>query len=872
MFNQTNMGNSMNSKRVFFLLLSIASLLFYPTFAANTEKDTLDFDEKFLTEPLPHPHPSDHFQKDESSNYENKIPDKDFLSTKTVTEERNIRPVTATDDQNDMVEINFDNTDIQNLLLWVSDIFAVTFLTDDAINPLPQGGKSVTGKITFKTHSPLTKKQTWDLFLTFLDVFGLSLVQGSMSNFYKVVSTDPNAPRSANRSPLPSFINVSWQELPDNEQKIRYAYYVKNSSLATIQSLVDAFRSPTSSLKSLQDLNAFILIDKSFNIRSIMQLVEELDGSSLPEVMSVLKLKYADAEDVKAFYENLTKTEDTRGLAARLLGTKKLPTSVYFPDNLRLFAERRTNTLIILGTQEGIDKIEKFIINYVDTELKTPYSPLYIYELQYTKAEDIATILTNVTKFAPESPASQSGGVRDGDKYLRPMSFQAEPSGNRLLINAEKEDYLKVLEVIKQLDVKQPQVAIEVLIVNVLSNDDRELGIQFRNKNPRNADNVNFQTSGLPLLGGVPASPLVNPTTGSLVANLIQLAQNQSPGAALLTISDMANGVWGIFKVLESLVHTDLILNPFLVTTNNYTAQVSMGETRRVLTGQVQSQLTSNTFGDISANLTVNITPLINNEGNINLTINISIDAFTSATDPTSPTKNTKTIKTIANVGNKQVLALGGLLQTNEVDQTNKVPVLGDVPIFGWLFKNKTKIKSKDNLLVFISPRIVEPKLEGGLDGYSREKAEFSKQTMKEMRCQSEKRDIIHRWFFRDYPNENVEQVDNFVNKKYQAEHHDIRESVFYKNNSSCIPEDDVTYCSFGQRNPDQVIQHPEITVKGAESTSPPDNIPDTIKEEPRAKTDLIAQEKPIIKTKRMKKQQRSLTEFVPDKMAGVAA
>lgn len=733
----------------------------------------------------------DSFEKTRSSSHEqehNQEMSEDSTETSLV-QKGAIRPASATDDPSDTIEINFENTDLQNLLNWVSDVFAVNFLTDDAVNPLPQGGKTISGnKITFKTHKPLTKKQVWDLFVTFIDVFGLAVVKGPGENFYKIVSSDPNAPRSANKSPLPAFINTNWEDLPDSEIRIRYAYYVKNSTLATIQGLVDSFRSSTSNLKMLPDLNVFVLTDKSFNIRSIMKIISELDSTSLPESMSVLKLKHADAEDVKNLYESLTRKEDSRGLAARLLGTKKLPTTVYFPEDLRVFAERRSNTLIIFGTQEGIDKLEKFIINYVDTELKVPYSPLYIYELQYTKAEDIATILTNVTKFAPDSPASQSGGVRDGNKYLRPMVFQAEPSGNRLLINAEKEDYLKVLDVIKQLDIKQPQVAIEVLIVNVITTDDRELGIQIRNKTPDSlAKNIDFQSSGLGLGGGAAASPVVNPTTGSLLGNLIQLAQNQTPGATLLTISNLATGVWGILRVLQSEVDTQVVSNPFLVTTNNYSAQVSLGETRRVQTGVVQSQLSSETFGDISANLTVQITPLINAEGNINLQVAISIDAFTDTNNPTSATKNTNTIKTNANVGNRQVLALGGLLKSNEADITTKVPGIGDIPVIGWIFKNKTKIKTKNNLLVFISPRIVEPKLEGGIDTYSREKTEYSKQIMRDMRHPSERRDVIHRWFFKDTPNENTQYIDNFVAKRYQADNYDISRSSFYPNNSTCM-------------------------------------------------------------------------------------
>ncbi|MBI2775544.1 hypothetical protein HYX58_06045 [Candidatus Dependentiae bacterium] len=682
------------------------------------------------------------------------------------------RPITATDDPKEAIEINFDNTDLQNVLLWVSDVFQVNFLADDAINPQPANARIVSGnKITFKTQKPLTRRQVWDLFITFLDLFGLSIVKGPTPNLYKVVSTDPKAVRSAARSTLTSFLNVHWSCLPNSDERIRYIYFIRNSTLATLQGIVDAFRSNTGTVNPLPDLNAFVLTDKGTNVRSVMQIVEELDSTSSPEALSVLKLEHADAEEVKAFYDKLTQAEDPRGLAARILGAKKAPSSIYFPDNTRVFAERRTNTLIILGTQEGIRKVEDFIINYVDTEIKVPYSPLYVYELQYTKAEDVAAILTAVTKFAPDSPASQSGGVRDGDKYLRPMTFQAEPSGNRLLISAEKEDYLKVLDIIKKIDVKQPQIALEVLVVNVIANDDRAIGVQIRNKGQDVfGHGINAQTSGLPLGGGSFSSPVVDPNSGSLLANLISLAQGQTVGATLISISNKFNSVWALFKLLETQVHLNVISNPFLVTVNNYAAQVSLGETRRVITGQVQSQVNTETQGDVTANLTVNITPLINSTGNINLQINISVDSFTDTNNPSSATRDTKTIKTNANVGNGEVLAIGGLLRSTETDITNKVPILGDIPLLGWLFKNKEKTKSKDNLLVFISPRIIEPKLEGGIGSYSQDKADHSKVIMTEMRHPAERRDIVHRWFFHDRPDENTEVVDNYIAGKNQEQ------------------------------------------------------------------------------------------------------
>ena len=141
--------------------------------------------------------------------------------------------------------------------------------------------------------------------------------------------------------------------------------------------------------------------------------------------------------------------------------------------------------LVILGTRASIEKVEDFILNYVDTELQQPYSPLYVYDLQYANSDNVAQILNQVTAFAPNSKAAAMVAFVMAINIFRPMQFISEPSGNRLLIRAEKEDYLKVRTIIEQLDVKQPQIAIEVLVVNVNTTKLKSLRHPNAHKNTR---------------------------------------------------------------------------------------------------------------------------------------------------------------------------------------------------------------------------------------------------------------------------------------------------------------------------------------------------------------------------------------------------
>lgn len=675
-----------------------------------------------------------------------------------------LRPLEATNETPNAISVNLDKTEFTNLLGWIESIFKVKFLSGDSVSP-PVAGKVSGNLITYKTNKAMTKQQVWDLFLNFLDLFGLTLVAthytDNYPDSYTIMPVD-----TANQAALPAFVGVDWTTLPSNDSKIRFVYFVENGPAANLANLVQDFKSKSAIVQTFNALNAIIFTDKSSNIKSLMAIISELDSVSMPEAMSVLKLKHANAEDVFNLYQNLVSTEEKGTIATRLFGAKKQPTAIYFPEDTQIFAEPRGNALIILGNREGISKVENFILDYVDTELKQPYSPLYVHKLEYANADNMAAILSKVTNFAPGSPAAQYGGVRDNDKFFRPMTFIAEPSGNKLLIKAEKDDYLKVKEIIKKLDVKQPQVAIEVLIVSVSIDKLKSLGIQLRNKRPDTlgiTDNIGFQTSGLGLSGN--QTPIVTDANGGLMGNLVSLATGFNPGTTLISIGNsLVGGVWALFQALETYTFANVVSHPFLTTTNKYTAQVSVGETRRVSTGTVTGAgPTQNTLGDVSANLSVAITPQINSDGIINLAIEISIDTFTSP-DATDPTKNTRVIKTNSNLANNEILAIGGLLQDNISELQSGVPLLQRIPLLGWFFKNRTKDKVKTNLVVFISPQIVQPRAQGGLGEYTQRKAFLAQDDMCSMRHCSEQRDPIHRWFFRDYPCENTEAIDDFIN------------------------------------------------------------------------------------------------------------
>lgn len=641
----------------------------------------------------------------------------------------------------------FENASLENLVHYIEELFHIKFLVDDDISPTPANGAILKGhKITFKTNKALSKKEAWALFLSFMDIAGLAIVPGTSKDFYRITT-----PTNANQEYVPTYFDTDISELPDNSSRVRYVFFLKNALLATIQNVTQSLASSTAKITPLPELKGIIITDKSSNIKSLMQVVLELDRE-LPEAMDIIKLVKANAEDVANLYNSLVQTESPQG-SAKYMAQRKQPTSLFFPANVRIIPEPRTNALILLGQRKELDKIIDFIKKNVDVDIDLPYSPLHVYNVQYLNAADLAQVLSSVVSFGQGTSAAQYGGVRDGNQFFGPMTITPEPSGNRLVVRASKKDFEKLLPILQELDTVQPQVAIEVLVVDLTLNDNRILGNQWHNKvagSPLN--NLDFQTSGLPLTGGN-AAGIQTGSDGSIVTSLISLAQASyhSPGTTLFTIGNAATGVWGVIKLLQTSSQLNIVSNPFLIATNKYPAQVSVGNSRRVVTGTVQgSSSPVSTYGTINANLTVNITPQITSDNRINMAISVNIQDFTNALSESDGNTFTKTVTTAASVKNRDILVLGGIVRNAVSESITSVPILGDIPLVGWLFKNKTKSVVKNNLLIFIAPQIISPKMLRTLDAYTDQKFAFAQNEMEGMNSLSAKRDPINRTFFSD--------------------------------------------------------------------------------------------------------------------------
>lgn len=692
-------------------------------------------------------------------------------------------------DPHETVEMNFDNKELTELLKFLSNNLDVTFILDDDIEPSRiEGLQPLAGtRISFKSNVPLTLKQAWEMGLTFLEMAGFSVIPATQPRTYRVTTSASRDKASANREPLPTFIGTDPELLPDNDSKIRYVYFADNAEIQTILQIIDAMKSPSAGpLIEVPQLKAVIMTDKAANIKSLISILQEIDRVTLPETLAIIRLRHADARQVRELYQRLIGKDPSNPIFNPFARQRKPSTTQYFTEATRVFEEPRTNSLIVLGTRENIKRFEDFIVQYVDKSIDLPFSPLHIIQLKYIDATSVAKILNDVIQKFNSDPSNTNaalvGGVRDSNKFFRPsVRVTDEPAGNRLIINADYEEYLKLREIIEKLDVEQPQVAIKVLILNVDLSNTETLGTQLRNKvdccdhtgglDSILGTNVNFQTNFIgPIVTNEPAPGSTLPINGAnrLLGNLLNLANRVdgvSPfgiGTTLVTLGQDMFGFWGLLRALETYTRVSIVANPFLVTTHKYKAEIRVGETRRTTTATVEGQRQAQAQGDISAELRVVITPQISYDDMVTLSVYVELTQFTS-TDPNNANRLIRKVSTEALLANKEVLALGGLIQDTKNEQTYKVPFLGDIPLLGWLFKNKSYYIERTSLLILIAPEIIKPFEPEVAEAFTFSKLGEAKDTLFKMRNASELRDPIHRWMFDDHKNKEVSSIDKFV-------------------------------------------------------------------------------------------------------------
>lgn len=669
---------------------------------------------------------------------------------------------------------------------------------------MPQGTAAITQKVTFKKPKKIPLSEARKFIDMFLDLAGYSMRPSHDGAMYTISKND--SPYS--KEPLPLYVGILPEELPRSDEKIRAVYYLSNlkvpegtSGNEPLSVILKDMVGPGGSYLFEPRSNAIIIAERANTIASIMKIVLELDTYGAGDVIEIVPLFNCSATTVeKLLNEQILKA---RGQDEKtpFRGDVRSDSGVFFSTNIRVIADDRTNSLIIMGRETSVERLKEFIHEYIDAAQESGKSILHVYDLQYLDAKDFAKVLKTIV--TPQGKSGQSTKEMSGDLFFDGVQIIAESyeessvagagldktkgqsaeqkvytGGNRLVITAREKDWERIKTLIRQLDRPERQIVIEVLIVDISLVKKNKVGGQARNTlNTPRPDNMQAQVAELSSVVTDQTTTALPETTTTLMGDLLRLGPSNTrslaktltdstlggdPGSLIISFKDPAStGIWGLLQILQAQTDIKVLSHPFLVTKNNAHAYEKVSNIRRI-PGDVNNSgggITRQNIDDVAATLEVSITPRTNSLERLGLQIAVEISNFQSTIDNT---RTNRRVQTNANMSSGEVLVLGGLTRVEDSTTKTKIPVLGDIPIIKWFFSQQVSNLRKTNLAIFICPTVVEPKLRQGLSIYTCDKIQRARNTFEEGSLFDSLDDPITHFFFRNRQ-ENIAMVDGYL-------------------------------------------------------------------------------------------------------------
>ncbi len=374
-----------------------------------------------------------------------------------------------------------------------------------------------------------------------------------------------------------------------------------------------------------------------------------------------------------------------------------------------LIAYPATNSLIITDSVHNIRKIES-LIRALDVAAPEGKGKINVYYLKHANAEDIAKVMAALVSKIPAAPAGGAQPPPGPTTILEgAVTITADKATNSLIIVGSPGDYETIKDVIQKLDIRRRQVYVEVAIIEMGLAKQRELGFEFRAMTP--LDNNNLTGYGGTNFGGIGPATIQGPAA---FAGFNGLAVGAVKGTFTFKGTEYLN-VGALLRALQTDANVNVLSTPNILTTDNQKAEIMVGENVPFRTGQSQSAATGGssiltTIERKDVGISLKLTPQITSEDNVRLEIYQEISSVVeSATlNADGPTTSKRSASTTVVVKDHETMVIGGLIRDNATSSTRKVPLLGDIPILGWLFKFRTTKIEKTNLMIFITPYIIK--------------------------------------------------------------------------------------------------------------------------------------------------------------------
>ncbi|WP_444890369.1 type II secretion system secretin GspD [Microbulbifer sp. DLAB2-AA] len=562
------------------------------------------------------------------------------------------------------VTLSLDNADVRDLINWAADFTGKNII----VHP------NVKGKVTVVAGDPMTHDEAFDVFMSVLQVNGFSLVE--QGGTWKVV---PDALAKQQAIPV-----ADENTRAPAESLVVRTVRVENISASQLIAMLRPLIPQTGHLAAYADTNTLIIADRAANIDQIVLLVKQLDRAGAIDI-EVVPLMFASAKEVKQILNDLLQASGGKGAGREV-------------QPLRIAVDERSNSVLLTGDPVTRQQI-RTVIARLDQPLDGDGNTAVVY-VQYANAADLKPILEGM-----------SGSIQNTEKDQQAanveVSIQVNESLNALVLTAPPALLETMKGVIARLDVRRAQVLIEAIIVEVKEDTNNNLGISWITGD----ENLVAGWNNLPAEDGDGnINPFSLPFTSITGANALHLGY--------LSGSDIRVAV----NALATAGNTNILSTPTIMALDNEEAEILVGQNVPFITGeQLLSGSNDDPFTTIQREdigTTLKVTPRVNNNNSVTLEIEQKVEnllsaAADAAVGASDIVTSKREIRTKVLIDDGAILVLGGLIEDNVTDSVQKVPLLGDIPGIGRLFRNNTKKVVKTNLMVFLKPKILSTQLAG---------------------------------------------------------------------------------------------------------------------------------------------------------------
>ena len=596
--------------------------------------------------------------------------------------------------------LNLKNTDIHSLIATVSKQTGLNFVIDPRVK----------AKVTVVSAEPMDSKQLYQVFLSVLQVHGYSAVP--TGDLIKIV---PDV--TAKQGPVPMAGDDSSDR---SDQLVTKVIPIVNVPAAQLVPILRPLVPQQGHLAAYASTNSLIITDRAANIERLAEIIERVDRPDNAAI-EVIRLQHASAQELVRIVSSL----ESGGAAAAQGGV----------GGMKVAADERTNSILVSGDQAVRLRVRTLIAN-LDTPVESGGNTRVVY-LKYANAEDIVTVLNGVSQGQAKigTSSEESGGTttttapattnKNGTGATVPalirrssttstsnnqqsgeasVDIQADAHTNSLIITAPPDEMRNIMSVIEKLDIRRAQVLVEAIIAELSESNSTAIGSNF-------------------IVDGSDANrPIGYTNLGGATQSVLSTAAAVSSGtaASLSGGLSMALGRFGtgnvdfgfLLTAIASDADNNILSTPTLVTMDNQEAEIVVGQNLPFVTGQTLSSTNSNPFTTIErrdVGISLKVKPQINEGNNIKMEIQQDVESVSATTvsGASDITTDKRSIKTTVMVEDKQTLVLGGLIDDQLKQRREKVPLLGDIPLLGSLFRYNNAEKSKRNLMVFLHPTIM---------------------------------------------------------------------------------------------------------------------------------------------------------------------